>query len=157
MNGTEIPEDLIAAEAQNHPARSPAEARAMAAHALVIRHLLLSRAADMRLAPDPETDPAGRRECTAHSFDLECTNLKAPLVEPDGLVGHKQVTRLLIIKGDEFNTAVKVGEQGVDDPRNGVVRDEHAVGRSDSNCALRHPVCGRNLYRAELDVIRLQI
>ena len=83
VNGTEIPEDLIAAEAQNHPARSPAEARAMAAHALVIRHLLLSRAADMRPAPDPETDPAGRRETDEEALIRQLFEAELAPEEPD--------------------------------------------------------------------------
>lgn len=62
VDGVEISEDAIAAEAQNHPAANPAEARAMAARALVIRHLLLARAATLALVPEPESDSDGRRE-----------------------------------------------------------------------------------------------
>jgi peptidyl-prolyl cis-trans isomerase C len=62
VNGAEIPEEAIAAEAQNHPAASPGEARAMAARALVIRALLLNRAHERGLVPDPEADAGGRRE-----------------------------------------------------------------------------------------------
>lgn len=62
VNGVEIPEDAIASEAQNHPAATPGEARAMAAKALVIRHLLLAEARALALAPDPEADGEGRRE-----------------------------------------------------------------------------------------------
>ena len=51
VDGVLIPEAEIAAEAQNHGAGSAAEARAAAARALVIRHVLLRRAQGLKLKP----------------------------------------------------------------------------------------------------------
>ncbi|HPU16631.1 MAG TPA: peptidylprolyl isomerase [Polymorphobacter sp.] len=68
VDGIEIAEEAIAAEAQNHAADSGPAARATAARALVIRHLLLARAAVIGLVPDPETDADGRREVDAEAL-----------------------------------------------------------------------------------------
>lgn len=62
IDGVEIPEALIAQEAQNHPGGSAAEARAAAGHALAIKALLLHRAETLGLDPEPELDAAGREE-----------------------------------------------------------------------------------------------
>lgn len=62
VEGVEVPESLIASEVQNHPSASAAEARAAAAHALAIRALLLNRAEELGLEPEPELDEAGREE-----------------------------------------------------------------------------------------------
>lgn len=62
VNGVEIAEHLILAEAQNHPSENPGEALAQAARALVIRQLLLSRAAELHVSATPVLDDEGRRE-----------------------------------------------------------------------------------------------
>ena len=62
VDGVEIPEFLIAREAQHHPGGSAGEARAAAAHALAIKALLLNRAAELGLSPEPELDERGREE-----------------------------------------------------------------------------------------------
>jgi peptidyl-prolyl cis-trans isomerase C len=62
VNGVEIAEHLILAEAQNHPAENPGEALEHAARALVIRQLLLSRAEELALLGTPTLDEDGRRE-----------------------------------------------------------------------------------------------
>jgi peptidyl-prolyl cis-trans isomerase C len=62
VNGVEIPEALIAKEAQNHPGGSIAASRAAAGHALATKALLLHRAAELGLAPNPEFDEDGREE-----------------------------------------------------------------------------------------------
>lgn len=62
VHGVEIPEDLLAQEAQNHPSLSAADARAAAGHALATRALLLDRAAALGLRPEPEFDEDGREE-----------------------------------------------------------------------------------------------
>lgn len=61
-DGVQIPESLIAQEAQNHPGGSPEAVRAAAAHALAVRALLLDRAAELGLAAEPERDELGREE-----------------------------------------------------------------------------------------------
>lgn len=62
VHGVEIPESLIAQEAQNHPGLTAAASRASAAHALATKALLLRRAAELGLEPMPERDEDGRDE-----------------------------------------------------------------------------------------------
>lgn len=53
VNGVEIPEHVILSEAQNHPAENPGAALLAAARALAVRQLLLSRAGNWALHPNP--------------------------------------------------------------------------------------------------------
>lgn len=62
IEGVEIPERLIADEAQHHPRGSAAEARLAAGRALAVKALLLNRAAELGLEAAPELDEAGREE-----------------------------------------------------------------------------------------------
>jgi peptidyl-prolyl cis-trans isomerase C len=62
VRGVEIPERLIAEEAQNHPSLSAGEAREAAGHALATKALLLRRARTLGLTPEPELDEDGREE-----------------------------------------------------------------------------------------------
>ena len=62
VNGVTIDAQEIAAEAQNHPASNPDDALQAAAHALVVRELLVQRARSLEIVPAPETDEDGRRE-----------------------------------------------------------------------------------------------
>lgn len=62
VHGVEIPESLIALEAQNHPSLSASDARAAAGHALATKALLLNRAAELGLSPAAEIDESGREE-----------------------------------------------------------------------------------------------
>jgi peptidyl-prolyl cis-trans isomerase C len=62
IDGVEIPEVLIAQEAQNHPGGSAAEARTAAGHALAIKALLLRRAEELGLDPEAERDAEDREE-----------------------------------------------------------------------------------------------
>jgi peptidyl-prolyl cis-trans isomerase C len=62
INGVQIPENLIAEEAQNHPAATAEDARRAAGHALAIRALLLDRAQEMGLIPEPVIEEDGREE-----------------------------------------------------------------------------------------------
>lgn len=62
VNGVEIAESEILAEAQNHPAENPGAALLAAARALVIRQLLLQRAVALNLVSVPEKDADGRQE-----------------------------------------------------------------------------------------------
>ncbi len=82
VGGVQIPEALIAREAQNHPASDGAQAWAEAAHALAVRALLLHRARQLDLEPEPEIDAAGREETPEEALiravlDLEVT-VEAP-------------------------------------------------------------------------------
>ena len=62
VEGVEIPESLIAQEAQNHPSLSAADAWAASAKALAIKALLLGRARELGLQPQPQWDEQGRQE-----------------------------------------------------------------------------------------------
>ncbi len=62
VDGVEIPEHAILSEAQNHPAENPGAALRAAARALAVRQLLLNRAGELGLAPEPVRDDEGRLE-----------------------------------------------------------------------------------------------
>lgn len=62
VNGVEIPAGSIRAEAQNHPADTPAKAFAEAARALVVKELLLQEVRAKGIAAEPEALGVGRRE-----------------------------------------------------------------------------------------------
>ncbi|PRX10030.1 UNVERIFIED_ORG: peptidyl-prolyl cis-trans isomerase C [Martelella mediterranea] len=62
VNGVTIAESAILAEAQNHPADNPGAALKAAAEALVIRELLLQKAAEQQVIGTPETTADGRKE-----------------------------------------------------------------------------------------------
>lgn len=64
INGEEIPESVIASEAQNHsaPRGDPGEARRKAVNAVAMRTLLLQEAARRNLAPEPAQLSLGRFE-----------------------------------------------------------------------------------------------
>ena len=62
VNGVTIAESAILAEAQNHPADNPGAALRAAAEALVIRELLLQKAAEEQVTGTPETTADGKTE-----------------------------------------------------------------------------------------------
>lgn len=62
IEGVEIPEFLIAEEAQHHPSANPMEARTAAGKALAVRALLLHRADELGLVAQPQVDDDGREE-----------------------------------------------------------------------------------------------
>jgi peptidyl-prolyl cis-trans isomerase C len=62
LNGVTLPPQMIAAEAQHHPARTPAAAFQAAARALIIRTLLLEEAARQGVKATPELIAEGKRE-----------------------------------------------------------------------------------------------
>ncbi|MHB0950857.1 MAG: peptidylprolyl isomerase [Allorhizobium sp.] len=62
VNGVEIAESDILAEAQNHPAENPGAALLAAARALAVRELLLQRAHELNITAKPDTDAEGRSE-----------------------------------------------------------------------------------------------
>lgn len=82
VNGVAIDEAAIALEAQNHSARSGAEARAAAARALVIRELLLQRASILALAPAPLRDGQGREETEEEALVRQVLEAEAIAQEP---------------------------------------------------------------------------
>jgi len=62
LNGVALPPQMIAAEAQHHPARSPAAAFDAAARALIIRTLLLEEARRQGVKAEPALVGDGKRE-----------------------------------------------------------------------------------------------
>lgn len=62
LNGVALPPHMIAAEAQHHPARTPAAAFQAAARALIIRTLLLEEAARRGVEAAPQLIADGKRE-----------------------------------------------------------------------------------------------
>jgi hypothetical protein len=62
VEGVEIPERLIADEAQHHPGGSAAESRLAAGRALAVKALLINRAAELGVTATPEFDEDGREE-----------------------------------------------------------------------------------------------
>ena len=62
VDGVVIPHAAIAREVQNHPAESPAEAWTEAAHALIVRELLVHEAVRLGIEAEPREDEEGRRE-----------------------------------------------------------------------------------------------
>jgi Parvulin-like peptidyl-prolyl isomerase len=83
FNGVEIPERLVAEEAQNHQAASLEEARRLAGHALAIRALLLDRAHTLGLTPDAERDDDGREETPEEALIRAVLDAEVTSVRPD--------------------------------------------------------------------------
>lgn len=82
VDGVQIPERLIAQEAQNHPGGDAAKAWADASHALAVKALLLDRARALGLAPDPETDEAGREETAEEALVRAVLELEIDVARP---------------------------------------------------------------------------
>ncbi len=82
VDGILIEEVEIAREVQHHEAANIDEARASAARALVIRHLLLKRAEELAIAPAPETDALGRWESDEEALVRQVLEQEAPPAEP---------------------------------------------------------------------------
>ncbi len=84
VNGVELAETDIARELQYHEGASIEEARASAARALIIRHLLLERACALGLRPAPEADALGRWESDEEALIRKVLEAEAPPMPPTG-------------------------------------------------------------------------
>lgn len=82
VDGVLIADADIAREVQHHDGATIEEARAAAAQALVIRHLLLERAAALELTPAPETDALGRWESGEEALMRQVLEIEASPVAP---------------------------------------------------------------------------
>jgi peptidyl-prolyl cis-trans isomerase C len=82
VEGVEIPESLISEEVQHHPSASPAEARTAAGKALAIRALLLNRAAELNLSPEPQCDEDGREETPEEALVRMALDAEVEIVPP---------------------------------------------------------------------------
>lgn len=82
VNGERIAEDDINREAQHHPGASPAESRAAAARALVVRALLLQRARALGLEPEARIDGEGRLETEEEALVRQTLDREAEIAAP---------------------------------------------------------------------------
>jgi peptidyl-prolyl cis-trans isomerase C len=82
VNGVAIPRDTIVREMQNHPADKPIAAWQQAARALVVRELLLQRAAALGLTAEPLTED-GRRETDDEALMRAVVEREVTVPEPD--------------------------------------------------------------------------
>jgi peptidyl-prolyl cis-trans isomerase C len=83
VNGIAIARDAIVREMQHHPAAKPIVAWQQAARALVIRELLLQRARNIELKPDPISDQARRRETDEEALMRGLVDREVTVPEPD--------------------------------------------------------------------------
>ena len=82
VNGVTLPNQVIAEEAQHHPARTPAAAFEAAARALVIRHLLLEEAERCGITAEPVQVVPGKRETPDEARIRALIEASAPACEP---------------------------------------------------------------------------
>tara|TARA_R110002051_G_scaffold16116_2_gene48884 strand:+ start:980 stop:2092 length:1113 start_codon:yes stop_codon:yes gene_type:complete len=83
VDGVELPERLVAEEAQNHPAATAEEARNAAAHALAIKALLLDRAHQLGLEAEAELDEDGREETPEEALVRAVLDTEITVERPD--------------------------------------------------------------------------
>lgn len=83
LNGVVLPPHMIAAEAQHHPAKSPAAAFQIAARALIVRTLLLEEAMRRAVVAEPELVAPGKRETDDEARIRALMEDCVPVREPD--------------------------------------------------------------------------
>ncbi len=83
VNGVAIGRDAIVREMQHHPATKPIAAWQQAARALVIRELLLQRAQQLGVTPEPISDNDGRRETDDEAIMRTLVEREVKVPEPD--------------------------------------------------------------------------
>ena len=83
VNGVSIGRDAIVCEMQHHPAEIPIAAWQQAARALVIRELLLQRARQLGVTPEPISDHDGRRETDDEAVMRALIEREVKVPEPD--------------------------------------------------------------------------
>ena len=86
VNGVAIPRDAIVREMQHHPASKPIAAWQRAANALVVRELLLQRAQQLGLSPEPISDADGRRETDEEALIRGLLEQEVTVPEPDDAI-----------------------------------------------------------------------
>jgi peptidyl-prolyl cis-trans isomerase C len=82
LNGVALPPQMIAAEAQHHPAKTPAAAFQNAARALIVRTLLLEEARRRRLEAVPDMVAPGKRETQDEALIRALLDDAVPIAEP---------------------------------------------------------------------------
>lgn len=93
VNGVGIARDAIQREMQHHPAAKPIAAWQQAARALVIRELLLQRARQLGIAPEPLADSQGRRETDEEAMMHALMAREVAVPEPDQETCQRYYTR----------------------------------------------------------------
>jgi peptidyl-prolyl cis-trans isomerase C len=83
VNGVSIARDAIVREMQHHAAPKPIAAWQQAARALVIRELLLQRAHQLGVTPEPISDAEGRRETDDEAIMRALVEQEVTVPEPD--------------------------------------------------------------------------
>jgi peptidyl-prolyl cis-trans isomerase C len=83
VNGVSIARDAIVREMQHHAAPKPIAAWQQAARALVIRELLLQRAHQLDVTPEPISDAEGRRETDDEAIMRALVEREVTVPEPD--------------------------------------------------------------------------
>lgn len=83
IDGVQIPERLIAEEAQNHPADTAEDALRAAGHALAIRALLLDRAHALGLEPETVIEDDGREETPEEALIRAVLDAEVTVETPD--------------------------------------------------------------------------
>ncbi len=83
LNGVLLPPQMIAAEAQHHPSRTPAMAYQAAARAIIIRTLLLEEAQREAIAAEAELVSPGKRELDDEAKIRALVEARVPINEPD--------------------------------------------------------------------------
>ena len=83
LNGVVLPPHMIAAEAQHHPAKTPAAAFQIAARALIVRTLLLEEAKRRGILAEPEIVAPGKRETDDEALIRVLMESAVPVAEPD--------------------------------------------------------------------------
>lgn len=83
LNGVVLPPQMIAAEAQHHPSRTPALAYQAAARAIIIRTLLLEDAQREGVTAEAELVSPGKRELDDEAKIRVLVEARIPIGEPD--------------------------------------------------------------------------
>lgn len=83
LNGVPLPPQMIAAEAQHHPARTPALAYQAAARAIIIRTLLLEEAQRQAITAEAQLVSPGKRELDDEARIRALVETRIPVAEPD--------------------------------------------------------------------------
>jgi peptidyl-prolyl cis-trans isomerase C len=83
VNGVSIARDAIVREMQHHAAPKPIAAWQQAARALVIRELLMQRARQLGVTPEPISDADGRRETDEEAMMRDVIDREVIVPEPD--------------------------------------------------------------------------
>lgn len=82
LNGVTLPPRMIAAEAQHHPAKTPAAAYLAAGRALIVRTLLLEEAGRRQLEAAPDLVAPGKRETQDEAVIRALLDSAVPVAEP---------------------------------------------------------------------------